>query len=246
MAAALLLILCGCAEQSAEECLNRAAAKAGRGDWEAAEKLTARAVALAPENVNALVFRAIACDKTGQTDAALDNARRAAELNPDSFAALYTLGRLYSSDPKRGGEAEQNLRRALKLKPEHTGTLVLLCNTAAAMNSRHLLTYLKLLARDKNFPGATTLHNQLGIAYLRCNAYADARKEFIYTFDHGRRNPPILLNTAIFFDRYDRNSRNSKAVAKSLYRYYLRLTAGKPEKFAAQRKAVTARLRNMR
>ena len=106
------LLAAGCGSRTANGCLAEASERASGGDWSGALKLARRAVELEPDNVAALIFRATACEKCGERDLALDSALQAVKVNPESFAAQYTLGRLYSADPARYADALNALEQA--------------------------------------------------------------------------------------------------------------------------------------
>ena len=124
LAATVLGVICllpaGCGSRTADGCLVKAKEYADSGEWKEALKQARRAVELEPDNVSGLVFRAVASEKCGERDLALDSALQAVKINPESFAAQYTLGRIYASDPARYADAMNALEQALRLKPDDT------------------------------------------------------------------------------------------------------------------------------
>ena len=117
----------GCSRQG-EQPVNRALKAAVGGEWNKADKPSEEALKKTPDNVNALILRALVCERLGRRDEAVENARKAALIDSNSFTPLYTLGRLYAADPSRINDAVNLLIKANRLRPEHEGTLVLLCN----------------------------------------------------------------------------------------------------------------------
>lgn len=235
-----IYLITGCSDNTVEGCLNKANERASRGDWKNALKYTQKATELAPENVSALVFRAIAAEKAGEHDLAVSSASKAVSYNPDSFSAQYTLGRLYSTNPYRHAEAMNALLKALRLNKNDANTLIMLCNVAMEMHSSQTRTYLMMLKRLPNFADDPALENQLGIYYVSKGNYKAARQAFLTACSKASNNPEIVFNTALFMDRYAK----SKVNAKNFYRHYLRLISNRPE-YDAFRNEVEARMRRL-
>lgn len=244
LAATVLGVICllpaGCGSRTADGCLVKAKEYADSEEWKEALKQARRAVELEPDNVSGLVFRAVASEKCGERDLALDSALQAVKINPESFAAQYTLGRIYASDPARYADAMNALEQALRLKPDDTNTLVALCNVAVAMRSRQAVPYLLMLKQRPEFAKNPALDNQLGISYVRSGNFNAAKRAFMDACRNSKNNPGMLYNMGVFMDRYT----SSKANARGFYKFFLKQTQGKPE-YAAARARVEARLRQM-
>ncbi|MBQ8754042.1 MAG: tetratricopeptide repeat protein [Lentisphaeria bacterium] len=237
-AAAALFFLYGCGEKTAEEALLKAEFHARSGKWQNALKSAERAVTLEPENPTALLFLALACEKNKLFDRALDAARHAATLVPDDFYAQYTLGRLYAQDATRQTEAFKALSRAYKLRPKSTDALILLTNTAMELRSPAAFKLLMELRSKADFTVDAVYSNELGIAYLRQRNISAARKELFRAC--ASKDPRVILNTAIFLDRYMSQKQN----ARNFYNYYLRMV-GNSSGYAVRRELVEARLRQL-
>lgn len=234
----LLLFAAGCGEKTADACLLKADRKATAGDWNAALKLADRAVSLDPNYSSALLFRAVAREKNGQYDLALDSARQAVSLNPDDFYAQYTLGWLYSKDPTRYTDAFKALYKAHRLRPEDVNALILLANAADNLRSKLALNYLQALKERPDFKADSAYYNQLGVAYVNHADYAAAKTAFLTAC--AGNDPRMVLNTAIFLDRYT----SSRSNAKKFYQHYLKL-AGNDPAYELSRQRVEARLRQL-
>lgn len=241
--AGLLLGGAGCGPSTAEECLNTGAARGAKGNWKGALKMADRAATLSPDNVSALVLRAIACEALGDRDRALDAARQAAVRNPESFTAQYTLGRLYAADPSRYTDALPALTRAASLRGfQERNTLIMLANTLVAQHSPSALRWLDALVRvAPELKSEASYHNLLGIAQAHAGRSNAARESFTRAYRLDRNNPAIVCNIGVFFDRYASNPR----AASSFYRKFLEL-AGENALFAARKSKVKARLSQMR
>ncbi|MDD3886097.1 MAG: tetratricopeptide repeat protein [Victivallaceae bacterium] len=239
MAAVVALGLAGgCGERTASGYLLRAESKAGAGNWKEALHLAERALVIEPDNVAALIFRAIACERNGMTDKSLDSARRAVELSPDNFAAQYTLGRLYADNPNRGQEAYRALLNAYRLNPDDRDTLVLLANVAGSLRSNQVIRYLQALRIRPDTAADPALNNELAIYYIGAGNQRAARDAFLTACRS--RSPRILLNAAIFFDRYA----DSRSNARAFYMQAKRAAEGKPE-LKAMCGAIDSRLREI-
>jgi tetratricopeptide (TPR) repeat protein len=82
-------------------------------------------VALDPHSADAYLNVGIALADQYQTDAALEQFSKAAQLAPASAAAHYNKGRALF-DLRRDGEALPELEHAVRLEPNHAGALYLL------------------------------------------------------------------------------------------------------------------------
>lgn len=234
-----LQVLCGCGRSTPEEHLVSAIRAAETGDWKNARKYADRAAAGAPDHVGALVMRAIACEKSGDFDQALDSARRAANLDPASFPAQYTLGRLYSLDPLRCAEAVNTLVAALKLKPESTDTKVLICNVLSRMSSPAALRYLLQLKKDERFAKDPGLNTQMGIIYARSGQYRPALQSLLTAYKADSSNIDVIFNAARFCEFYIKNRR----VARQLYASFESKASGK-EAYTAELEEARSIIKN--
>ena len=213
-------MLAGCGDGTPEQAMARAVAFAGQGRWDKASKIAARTARKHPDLAAAQVLRAVTAERCGDRNGALDAARRAAELAPESFEAQYTLGRLYAADTARASEAEQVLLRAWKMRRDDVRVKILLCNVAMAMNSPRAIGYLSMISRLPELKDSAELKNQFAVSYVRKGDLASAQRYFAAAFREGRSNPEIILNVARFYD----GCLHSGKVAVRLYREYLRTT----------------------
>ena len=237
MCATAALWLCGCGEKTAEEALLKAEIQATAKDWKGAQKYAEKAVSLKPDHTYALLFLAIANEKNGNYDKALDAARHAQTLMPDDFYAQYTLGRLYAKDPSRQTEAYKALLRAYRIKPENTDALILLTNAAMELRSAQAENFLQELQKHADYTPDAVYSNELAVVKFRKNDIPGARKNLVRACSS--KEPTIILNMAIFLDRT-----GSKAVAGKFYALYLKLTRN-DSAYAARQEAVKARLRQL-
>ena len=223
VSAVCALFFCGCDSKSPEENLIEAIQKAQEGKWKEAGKYADRAVAGAPDNVGSLIMRAIACEKNDNYDQAVDSARRAVALDPESFAALYTLGRLYSSHPMRNAEAINTLNAALRIRPESAEARVIICNVLSRMGAVEGRTYLAKLHRLEEYKSDPALYSQLGVIYSKMNNLAWANKMLVTAFKLAENDPDVVFNIARFSSEYIPR----KQLANKLYSRFEQLARGK-------------------
>lgn len=227
---ATLPLVSGCGKTTPEEDLVAAIQQSEAGNWKEARKHAERAVSKAPDHVGALIMRAIACEKNENYDQAVDSARRAANLAPGSYAALYTLGRLYSSNPLRNAEAINTLNAALRLRPEAAEPKVLICNVLSRMGEpAGARPYLLQLRKDPDFARNAALLNQLGVIYALSSQRAQAQAMFVQAFKYASNDPDTVFNTARFFTFYNPH----RQFSRQLYSRFEKLADGR-EKYTAE------------
>ena len=121
------ILSAGCSGKE-EQPMNSALKHAMAGDWAKADRPSAEAIMKTPDNINALILRALVCERLNRYDEAVENAYKAVTIDGNSFAAVYTLGRLYAADTRRRSDAVNLLIKANRLRSDHPLPLVLLCN----------------------------------------------------------------------------------------------------------------------
>ncbi len=237
----MLSALTGCGrEYSAGDMMAKAVQLINsKSNPEEAAEYAMKAAALEPENPQARIIAAIACEQDGRYEDAVREARQAVILAPDSFAAQYTLGRLYASSRSSSYDALVALGKALKLRPDDRNTLVLLTNVTMYLSPEKAYEYLAKLGRNSEIRNSRAYQNQLGICRYRRKQFEQAGQAFIQAYRHDRSQGQASLatyNLAYFFDHCKKNG----SMALTLYRSYLNQTpdgrsSGTARKLAAAR-----------
>ncbi len=234
--AAAVFFVAGCgSEHNAEELMNGAVQSMVNGDCEQALKLAVKAVKMAPGNADARIIAAVAAEKCGQRNQAIEDAAEAVKLAPSSFAAQYTLGRLYAADRTTGYDALIALGKALELRPGDRNTLILLVNVNMSLSPEQAQKHLLALARDRKLFDTAAYQNQLGICLVRRKMYKAAGNAFLKAYRTQPSEPVLLYNLALCMDQYLGNGK----VALPLYRKYLDVVPEDDSSSAARRFAVS-------
>lgn len=215
--------LCSCSK-SPEESLSAAVLAAERNQWKDCRKHVEKALSGYPDHIGALLLRAVACEQLGDYEHAIDSAERAVKLNPESFAALYTLGRIYSTSELRRNDAVSPLLRAYNLKPQDTGTLILLCNAMSDINPRQAPAFLKLLEKKSDPKNQAAICNQFAVAYAKQGQLILAQQMFNRAYAAAPSDLDIMFNAARFYDRYN----SVPPVARKLYLEFRNRASGQP------------------
>ncbi len=228
----IVLLVAGCQDNSStDEKLNQAFNHARYGDWKSAEKIAAEISETYPQAVQPMLILALAFEKRGELDKAIDLARQAADAAPKDFTAQYTYGRLCASTPRRQAEAYTVLENALKLKAEDTNTLVLLCSIGIQRNEPSTDQYLNLLTHKPDFSRSAELYFMLGSRQAQ-KGNRDAAKRFMLDALNkcgGNRNPDFHYHIARCFDR----NRFPANEIKQRYNLYLRIPGKKNPEYIA-------------
>ena len=235
-----LAFLSGCGrtqELSTQELLNHALKEASKGEWDVALGYLETATDREPDNVAALVFKAIALEGCDKYELALNVARKAAKISPKNFWAQYTLGRLYSKELGKMQDAVSPLLRALQLKPGDANTLLLLGRCSSALKLDSAIKYYKELSTKRQFKKRAELWNEMAIYYAERGQVNQAASCIVKAYKLAPSNPMIVLNFATFVDQYAKDPK----MALKYYRKFLRLTMPTPS-FEAQYNRVKARI----
>lgn len=227
-----IIMISGCQDNSnTDEKLNQAFNHARSGDWKSAAKIAAEISEKYPQAVQPMLIQALAFEKNGELDKAIDLARHAADAAPKDFTAQYTYGRLCSLTPRRQAEAFSVLENALKLKPEDANTLVLLCSIGINRNEPSTDQYLNLLTHNQAFSRSAELYFMLGARQAQ-KGNRDASKRFMMDALNkcgGSRNPNFYYHIAKCFDR----NRFPLNEVKNRYAFYLRIRGKKNPEYVA-------------
>ena len=230
-----MLFLSGCSGKE-QPPITVALDHAVKGEWAKADKPSLEAVRKTPDNINALILRALVCEKLNRYDEAVENAYKAATIDGNSFAAVYTLGRLYAAKSSRRGEAINLLIKASRLRNEDPRPLILLCNLHPPKQKGSYLAALRMIPEYANAP-EVEFESCMNRVYNRDRRGVEAA--YIRLFDKYPGHPELTSALGGYFHftrRYD--------LAREAYKRYL---AFPEEKRTANRTArAKERLARMR
>ena len=220
---AVCLLLCGCGKRiSDNEKLNNAVREMKNGEIERAEIQLNQVLENNPDNCSARLLLALKYEKEGAMDKALDMASAVAAEYPDSFAALYTKGRMQSQYPLHQRKAYETLSDAHLRNPSDVSTLVLLCNLGTELKYKNVLQYINQLKSKPEYANNNILNFQLG----KCLLLHGKRPEALAAFRSAiskLRDFTLLFHIA---RNVDANNLDRQYAIK-LYRIDLAGTAGK-------------------
>lgn len=241
-----LMFAAGCSDRRTPTgaLLNSAADAARNGQWDEAGKFALKVLKRDPANADALVLHALASERLGRGELALESARKAAELYPENYAAQYTLGRRLARRPGAAAEAIVPLERALKVRPGDVNTLLLLGQCSGKINADNTIDYYRMLPLDVR--ARPEVQNQIAIYYVARRGANRHNLELAFkalglAYKAAPDNPGIVLNLALFLDHHARSGKR----AAGFYRRYLILTEHNPE-LNPTRAQVQARIRAIR
>lgn len=211
--------LCGCMEKKSDtDKMSQAVSLAKQGDWKSAGESMQEISQKNPDALPPVLLQAIAYEKTGDFDKALDLSRQTAALKPDNFIAQYTFGRLSALVPMRRSEAFSILEKAHSLKNDDCDTLILLCNLGTLLKHPRTIIYLHKLRMNKKYTHSPALYYQYGLYYAARN---NGKQAVVFMRQAARRsgikNPELVLNAARCIDRNNFSARE----ALNLYRFFV-------------------------
>lgn len=229
------MLFCGCSRQE-DPPMNKALKEAMEQRWHKADKPSAEALKKTPDNVNALILRAVVCEKLGRYDEAVENAHKAVSIKNDSFAAVYTLGRLFSRNKARRSDAVALLMKAARLRPDHPSPLILLANLHPQGQKGSYLATLQTLPEYANDP-EVQFESHMNRVYNRDRRGVE--QAYIRLFEENPDNPELASAIGGYFDfcrRYD--------LARKAYRRYMSFPGERRR--AARSAHIQKRLRSIR
>ena len=194
-----------------------------------------------PDNVDALMMRALMAERCNDRPLALDSVLQAYKIAPENFAVLYTLGRLYSESNSTAAEAMGYLEKANKIQPDDVNTLKLLANVCVTLKSEKALVYLKQLeSLDSGIINSFEGKTMFGHAYAIRKANREATGSFGMADKLGR-NILSNYNFAVAVDCLY----NQPDIALEKYQRFLKQTASNSE-YARLRKDVEKRINKIK
>lgn len=235
--AAILLIGCSDSANDADTLLQMSAKAALNGKNSDALMLAKDACIVSPDNIEALLMRAVTAERCNDKQLALDSALQALKRAPNHFAALYTVGRLYAAGGNTAAEAMGYLEKAHALVPDDINTLILLADLAVTLKSEKALDYLrKIEALDSEIINSYEGKTMMGHAY----AIRGDNRNSTLSFGIADRMSKSVLSNYNYAAALD-CLYNKPSLAIPKYELFVRQSAADPE-LAALRKDVELRL----
>lgn len=240
----LLLVFCAsCGKKykslSTQELLNKSLAAAAEGKWTDAENMASCILEREPDNVNALILEGLALDADNKRELAVGCLEKAVNKSPDNFMANHSLGRLFYGQRKYD-QAMTSLKKAYEINPSEMNNVVLLAETMNKLKMSGASSYYACALQNPRFKNDPAPWNQLGLIFAGTNSKAQALKFFLKAYNSDQNNHLVVLNLAIFLDRYMNKTANSKF----FYEKYLRLTEKNPD-LSGKRAEVKKRLKEI-
>lgn len=247
-AAVLFIIGGGCERQSqksGEELLQQAldSLTGKTADWRTAMALSYKAVKKNPNDANAHIMLALSLEQCARRDSALDEIKKATELDPKNFMALYTKGRMLLEN-EHFEDAIGPLREANKIRPDNPNVLILhgKCAMFMGLYPESLGCY-KILAKNSAYRDRPEIYNESAVIVLKSsgkNTQA-ALKLFEMALKKAPTNHIVILNIAVLLDRYLKKP----SEALKFYQRYLEVTLSNPE-LKSKRAAINQRMQELR
>lgn len=218
-----IFLFSGCSEPGPKALLEGERLLAERKLDQAIPRLQ-EAVELLPQNAQAWNHLGLAYQYSGQPSKALENYKRALEINGNLAAARHNLGHLYFEQGQYGAAAA-DLTTYVILEPKNAEAW----NKLATAQLRHATQLtgneknLWLQSAKQNFETALKfdqdphIYNSLGVIELQRGRARDSVRYFNLALQKQSNYPPAILNLAVVHHGY----LNDKRVALQRYREFL-------------------------
>ncbi|MBN1864008.1 MAG: tetratricopeptide repeat protein [Victivallales bacterium] len=198
---AVSAVCCGRREfVSNDALLGDAVSMASEGKWSEARDLASRAVIQDGKDARARVMLALALEQSGQDGLALEEIVQGADLDPESFMAQFTKGRMLF---KRGRyeDCPVPLKKALELKPDSTETLMLLARTNTYLKvHKEAVANFAALAKLAGYRDRPEAYNELGVLFMNQKDFRRALSFFDVALGKDAENVTVNINLAVLWD----------------------------------------------
>lgn len=213
----LAVVQSGCGKKvSDNERLNAAVAEFRKGEIGKCSEYLDAVLKNNPENCSARLMQALVFEKNGDYDKALDMASKVAIEYPDSFAALYTRGRLLAKSRPHRRLAFETLEAAYKLNPDDVSNLILLCNLGTELKHGGVSVYIEQLRKNPEYTKNNQLNYMMGKA-LMLKGEHDKATDYLFAAIENNSDPELCFYIARLIDESKRNPH----LAKNLYHAYI-------------------------
>ncbi|WP_297817408.1 tetratricopeptide repeat protein, partial [uncultured Lactobacillus sp.] len=183
------------------------------GDYKEAIKFLDQVIETQPDYVNAYPLLAQAYAKENNNDEVLRAAQTGLSYN-EFDETLYSLGARAAANLNKNDEAENLLKKGLKIAPDNSDLRLQLSNLYLHENKdRENLDLFQSLNDDQIEPQA---HWNMALSYQRLEDYDKAKSEFLLAYPSFQNNPDFLKQMLTFFREIA-----DKATTKALLEKYL-------------------------
>ncbi|HBC85400.1 MAG TPA: hypothetical protein DCZ94_00445 [Lentisphaeria bacterium] len=222
------IVSCGGGSKQTNEELLKAAIDSATGpkaDWQKAKTLAYKAVKQKSDDANAHVMLSLALEQCGQPGNAIDEIRKAVEIDTKNFMAQFTKGRMLFEN-ERIGDSIAPLKEAQKLRPDNENVILLLARSSAALGRyKEAAGYYATLAKTPAYRNKAVPYNELAILYVNQKDYQKASVFFQEAYKKAPNDHIVVLNLGIFCDVHLKNP----VFAIKHYNRYQELTLSNPE-----------------
>ena len=173
------------AQDEAGRLAERAAKRAGEGNYDKAISLWKRVLELNPSLHKARRDLAMACTETGDVESAKNHLIEVLRLNPGDAWSWVVLGNLYAKEPKDWTTAEKFLRRALEISPNDSWALNGLAAVAVQRGQTDdaLKLFEEAISANPEFPNP---YYGMGVALQRAGQFELAARALERLFANAR------------------------------------------------------------
>ena len=226
--AALIMVCSSCSNKEPYESnasiLKKAIESASNGEWEKAKELAFKAKTQDPKDPSARIMFALALEQCEDIERAIEEIKVAVSLDPSSFMAQYTKGRLLFQN-EIYEDCPAPLEKANELKPGQARVLLLLARTYSLLNNydEAIKNYVQL-AKLPEFKESPEVFNELGVLFFKKKDYKRAIRFFNRAYTLNPKLPSINLNLAVFYETLvplcEGNKEKALTALKNAIKYY--------------------------
>ncbi len=204
--------------------LQKSITLAEAGDWAKSQLLASKAVAQDRSDPNARIMLALTLEQLDQIERAIEESSQAIFLDPNSFMAQYTQGRLFFNQ-RRYEDCPAPLMKAHELNSKSSQPIVLLARTNVYLGVRkEAIKYYIALAKHVDYTDKPEPYNELGVLFMKKGDLKRALRFFDEAYSKDKKSIPVNINLAIFWDKLSTmcgdDINRAKKAAKSAIRFY--------------------------
>jgi len=163
----------------------------------------------------------------GDSEKAVENAKKAHELMPNEFRSNYTLGQILALTGQKEN-AIKYIEKAVEIEPNEQGAVKQLAGLyyETGLKEKSIETFELAIKQEPDKAAKANLYFNLGVLHMQSDNFQDAEDNFMMAYDLNPSDTEALIGIAQTFENAEKWRRASK-----FYRELISLDPENPEHY---------------